>query len=152
MGGAKQETRVRICRSFTYVHFRLALISIVADQYNDFGRDVQLLHQNLLQLKNVFKKVEESTQKFVPMNSEFYDTSALNTILDDPFLTIAECKELLRGKISYSGQTSPIQNLIWNFAIEAEVTTLHNRIKAHNVKIVALLKPLEMYVKFLVLV
>lgn len=134
------------CMSLPILHLwviRLTLTS-TADQYNDFGRDVQLLYQNLIQLKNVFRKVEESSQKLVPVNSEFYDTSALNSILDDPFSTIVECKELLRGKISYSGQTTPIQNLIWNFAIEAEVTALHNRVKAHNVKILALLKPLEM--------
>jgi hypothetical protein len=36
-------------------------------------------------------------------------------------------------------------NIYWNMNIEAEVTQLHERIKFHNVKIVALLGPLEMY-------
>jgi hypothetical protein len=36
-------------------------------------------------------------------------------------------------------------NIYWNVNIEAEVTQLHERIKFHNVKILALLGPLEMY-------
>jgi hypothetical protein len=102
------------------------------------------LHENLGQLDKVFQSVGSSTQSSIPSSSQFFDTSSLNSILDEPHGTIEECRRLLNRRNSFSEEQGAIQNIYWNVAIEPEVTQLHNRIKFHNVKILALLKPLEM--------
>lgn len=116
---------------------------VLADQYNDFGQDVHRLHENLIQLKGVFENVQHSTRGTIPTDSQFFNTSSLNPILDGPFETIKECEKLLRRKQNFAVNSNAVSNIIWNTTIAADVTVLHNRIKFHNLKIVALLAPLQ---------
>lgn len=114
-----------------------------ADQYNDFGQDVHRLHENLIQLKGVFESVRHSTRGTIPTDSQFFNTSSLNPILDGPFETIKECEKLLRRKQNFAVNSNVVSNIIWNTTIAADVAVLHNKIKFHNLKIVALLAPLQ---------
>ncbi|PVH87865.1 hypothetical protein DL98DRAFT_632066 [Cadophora sp. DSE1049] len=114
-------------------------------QYNEFGQDVYLLHQNLLQLEGIFRGVEQRARPgSIPASSQFFDTSSLNSILDEPFRTISQCQRLLHKRSAFAEDRGRISNIYWNVAIEADVTQLHERIKFHNIKILALLKPLEL--------
>jgi hypothetical protein len=110
----------------------------------EFGQDVWRLYENLLQLDEIFKSVQRSAAGPIPMNSNFFDTSSLNTILDDPFTTIQECQVVLERRKGYAQNRGPFQNIRWNATIEQDVTRLHKKIIFHNIKILALLKPLEM--------
>jgi hypothetical protein len=121
------------------------LSSYLAAQYNEFGQDVFQLHDNLGQLEKVFRNVAaRGTRGTIPADSGFYDTKSLMTILDEPLKTIRECQDLLRRRDAFAEERGAIRNIYWNILLEAEVTQLHNRVKFHNVKILALLKPLEM--------
>ena len=118
---------------------------MLAAQYNEFGQDVYLLHQNLLQLEGIFQRVEQRARPgSIPDSSPFRDTSSLNSILDEPFRTIGQCQRLLNRRSAFAEDRGRISNIYWNVAIEADVTQLHERIKFHNIKILALLKPLEL--------
>ena len=121
------------------------MLLCLAAQYNEFGQDVYKLHENLTQLESVFKQVGNRYPRgAIPSNSEFFNTSSLNSILDQPFQTIDECKRLLQRRNIFAEHSGFILNVYWNAAIEADVALLHNRVKFHNVRILALLKPLEM--------
>lgn len=102
------------------------------------------MYENLGQLEKVFKNVAAASTRGIPTDSAFFDTKSLMTILDEPYATIKECERLLRRRDAFSEDRGAIRNIYWNVLIEAEVTQLHNKIKFHNVKILALLKPLEM--------
>ena len=116
----------------------------LAIQYTEFGQDVYRLHENLGQVEKVFKSVQESARGPIPQDSDFYKTSSLNSILDEPFNTIKECENLLNRRTAFAEDRGFIQNIYWNLTIESDVTALHNRVKFHNVKIIALLQPLQM--------
>lgn len=98
------------------------------------------------QLEKVYQSVQARSTKHIPPGHAFYDASSLNSLLEEPFKTIKDCWTLLRQRDSFSEERGAIKNMYWNILIEAEVLSLHNRVKAHNAKIAALLKPLEMYV------
>lgn len=118
--------------------------SCSAAQYHEFGQDVNRLHENVGQLEKVYQSVQARSTKRVPPGHPFYDASSLNTILEEPFKTIKECWVLLRQRDSFSEERGAIKNIYWNILIEADVAQLHEKVKFHNVKIVTLLKPLEM--------
>jgi len=120
----------------------------LATQYTEFGQDVYRLHENLGQVEKVFKSVQESARGPIPQDSDFYNTSSLNSILDEPFNTIKECENLLNRRTAFAEDRGFIQNIYWNLTIESSVTALHNRVKFHNVKIIALLQPLQMWVVY----
>jgi hypothetical protein len=82
----------------------------------------------------------------IPGSSSFYDTRALNSILDEPFVTVEECQQLLTRRDSFAEEGGAIRNIYWNTFIGAEVAVLHKKVMFHNTKILALLKPLELYV------
>lgn len=110
----------------------------------EFGQDVYNLSLNLRQLQGVFDNVRQSAGTIIPGNSSFHDVSSLNAILDEPHTTIYECQQLLSRRDSFKEQSGAIRNIYWNTFIESEVAQLHDKIKFHNVKILALLKPLEL--------
>jgi hypothetical protein len=116
----------------------------LATQYHEFGQDIHRLYENLGQLEKVFQSVQARSTRKIPAGHAFYDASSLNTILEEPFKTIKGCRDLLRRRDSFSEERGAIKNIYWNILIEADVAQLHTKVKCHNVKIVALLKPLEM--------
>lgn len=88
--------------------------------------------------------MQARSTKRIPPGHAFFDASSLNSILEEPFKTIKECWSLLRQRDSFSEEGGAIKNIYWNILIEADVGQLHEKIRSHNVKLVALLKPLEM--------
>jgi len=116
----------------------------IAAQYHALGQDVHYLHEHVGQLDRVYQSVKTRSTKRIPGGHPFYDASSLNSLLEEPFKTVKECWALLRQRDSFSEERGAIKNIYWNILVEADVAVLHEKIKAHNVKIVALLKPLEM--------
>lgn len=117
-----------------------------ASQYHDFGQDVHVLYTNVGQLEKVYQTVKTRCARRIPANNPFHDASSLNSLLEEPFKTVKECWALLRQRDSFSEEHGAIKNIYWNILIEADVASLHKKIRAHNAKIANLLKPLEMCV------
>ena len=117
---------------------------MTADQYVEFRRDVWGLHQNLKQLQAVFEKVHSVTVRDIPGGCGFYDTDSLNDVLDHPLITIQECWRFLHENVNFRNNGSHIIHIMWNVSIEDNIEQLHKKIRFHNVKILALLKPLEL--------
>jgi hypothetical protein len=117
-----------------------------AAQYFDLGQDIHRLYDNIGQVENVFHSVQARCTKTIPQIHPFHDVASLNNILEDPFKTIKECRELLRRRNTFSEERGAIKNMYWNVLVEVDVIRLHAKVKNHNVKILALLKPLEMCV------
>lgn len=117
-----------------------------ATRYRDFGADVYGLNKNLQQLQKVFEDVQDEAggPGIIPQSSSFYDTRALMTILDEPLRTLEDCDRLLRNRTYFAEDQGAAVNIYWNLAIEEEVTQLQHRVMFHNVKIAALLQPLQM--------
>lgn len=113
-------------------------------QYTEFGQSVNALYQNLHQLEIIFEKVQSIPPCSIPGSSSFYDTRDLNAILDDPHTTIQECSRLLTRRDCFEEKGGFIRNIIWNAFVQDEVTLLHKKVIFHNIKILALLKPLEL--------
>jgi hypothetical protein len=112
--------------------------------YLEFGADVSSLHTNLLQLQKVFDNVKSSATGHIPSGSSFYDVRDLDQILGEPFRTLEECRRLLHRRGAFAVEGNAITNIYWNTVVEAEVSALHKRIEWHNMRILALLKPLEL--------
>jgi len=106
------------------------------------------LHENVGQLEKVYQSVQARATKRIPPGHAFFDASSLNTILEEPFKTVKECWTLLRQRDSFSEERGAIKNIYWNILIEADVVHLHDKVRCHNAKIIALLKPLEMLVLY----
>lgn len=141
------ETQVRLRSPSGYIMLLLHQLSntcVVAAQYHEFGQDIHRLYENIGQVENVFHSVQARCIKTIPLNHPFHDVFSLNNILEEPFKTIRDCRELLRRRDTFSEERGAIKNIYWNILVEVDVAQLHHKIKNHNVKIIALLKPLEM--------
>jgi hypothetical protein len=97
-------------------------------------------------LKKVFEDVQQEAggPGIIPRSSKFYDTKSLMTILDEPSHTLEDCDRLLRNRSYFAEEHGAAVNIYWNIAIEEDVAQLQNRVMFHNVKIAALLQPLQM--------
>lgn len=73
------------------------------------------------------------------------DTKSLDQILGNYNRTLADCERLLRDKAKFRHDSRNfVLNIVWNIEVEPEVTRLRERLAFHNVKILMVLKPLEM--------
>ncbi|KFX90950.1 hypothetical protein V495_07783 [Pseudogymnoascus sp. VKM F-4514 (FW-929)] len=134
------------CANFTFKLYQYGFTGIYSanSQYTEFGQSVNALYQNLHQLEIIFEKVQSIPPCSIPGSSSFYDTRDLNAILDDPHSTIQECSRLLTRRDCFEEKGGFIRNIIWNAFVQDEVTLLHKKVIFHNIKILALLKPLEL--------
>ncbi|KFY96180.1 hypothetical protein V498_02838 [Pseudogymnoascus sp. VKM F-4517 (FW-2822)] len=134
------------CAKFTFdvYQYGFARIYNANTQYIEFGRSVHALYKNLRQLQVIFDEVKNIPPCPIPGSSSFYDTRDLNEILDDPYRTVEECAKLLRRRDCFGEEGGFISNITWHAFIEPEVALLHNKVMFHNIKITALLKPLEL--------
>ncbi|OBT66188.1 hypothetical protein VE03_05136 [Pseudogymnoascus sp. 23342-1-I1] len=134
------------CAKFTFEVYQYGFAKIynANTQYIEFGQSVHALYKNLRQLQVIFDQVKNIPPCPIPGSSSFYDTRDLNEILDDPHRTVEECAKLLKRRDCFGEEGGFISNITWNAFIEPEVTSLHQKIIFHNIKIIALLKPLEL--------
>ncbi|KFY74617.1 hypothetical protein V499_05364 [Pseudogymnoascus sp. VKM F-103] len=134
------------CANFTLKLYQYGFTEIYNSntQYTEFGQSVHALHTNLHQLEIIFEKVQSIPPCPIPGTSSFYDTRDLNAILDDPYTTVQECSRLLTRRDCFEEKGGFICNIIWNGFVQDEVTILHKKVMFHNIKIIALLKPLEL--------
>ncbi|EOD46039.1 hypothetical protein UCRNP2_7226 [Neofusicoccum parvum UCRNP2] len=117
-------------------------------QYIEFGVAIQSLGRNLEQVKKVAENAYSQLQRgrLQPFDlSELMDTKSLDQILGNYGKTLQDCERLLKDKSKFRHDSRNfVQNIVWNIEIEPEVTRLRERLAFHNVKILMVLKPLEM--------
>ncbi|OBT91265.1 hypothetical protein VE02_00355 [Pseudogymnoascus sp. 03VT05] len=134
------------CAKFTFKLYQYGFTEIYNSntQYTEFGQSVHALYTNLHQLEIIFEKVQSIPPCPIPGTSSFYDTRDLNVILDDPYTTVQECSRLLTRRDCFEEKGGFIRNIIWHGFVQDEVTVLHKKVMFHNIKIIALLRPLEL--------
>lgn len=112
----------------------------IAEQYVNFGSEVQFLAGNLQKLEQVIKNLNNQLPR-----PQQWDLKSLVKICGDFRKTIQECEKLLydRRKFADVQESGCLRNIQWNFAIESDVRRLRDRVVFHNVKIQTVLKPLE---------
>lgn len=112
----------------------------IAEQYVNFGSEVQFLAGNLQKLEQVIKNLNNQLPR-----PQQWDLKSLVKICGDFRKTIQECERLLydRRKFADVQESGCLRNIHWNFAIESDVRRLRDRVVFHNVKIQTVLKPLE---------
>ncbi|OJD37433.1 aspartate aminotransferase protein [Diplodia corticola] len=117
-------------------------------QYIEFGVTIQNLGKNLDRIKSVTENACSQLQRRRLRafdDDELLDTKSLDQIVGNYAKTLADCERLLRDKSKFRHDSRNfVLNIVWNLEIEPEVTKLRDRLAFHNVKILMLLKPLEM--------
>lgn len=122
--------------------------SIPDKQYIEFGVAIQNLGKNLEKVQSVTKNARDQLQRGRLQrfdDEELLDSKSLDQILGNYGKTLADCEKLLLDKSKFRHDSrNVIQNIVWNIEIEPEVKRLRDRLAFHNVKILMVLKPLEM--------
>lgn len=117
-------------------------------QYIEFGVAIQNLGKNLEKVKKVTENARDQLQRDRLQSfddDELLDTKSLDQILGNYNRTLADCERLLRDKAKFRHDSRNfVLNIVWNVEVEPEVTRLRERLAFHNVKILMVLKPLEM--------
>ncbi|EGU87587.1 hypothetical protein FOPG_06745 [Fusarium oxysporum f. sp. conglutinans race 2 54008] len=115
-------------------------------QYEEFGRDVRGLAENLDILSRVVAWADNSLQSQRRQGAPAklrWDRTSLVQIIGDYEMTLRECNELLRSNNRYRVGTNPLRNLEWNVLVQPAADQLRQRIMLHNSKILHVLKPFE---------
>jgi hypothetical protein len=119
---------------------------MAAKQYEEFGRDVRGLAENLDILSRVVAWADNSLQSQRRQGAPAklrWDRMSLVQIIGDYEMTLRECNELLRSNNRYRVGTNPLRNLEWNVLVQPAADQLRQRIMLHNSKILHVLKPFE---------
>ncbi|KFY15302.1 hypothetical protein V492_02096 [Pseudogymnoascus sp. VKM F-4246] len=134
------------CANLTYKVYQYGFTEVynANAQYAEFGQSVNTLYLNLRQLERVFDKIGSIPPHPISKDSSFYNTEDLNAILDDPNATVKECDLFLQRRNCFEERGNFIRNVIWNGFVQDEVTLLHKKVMFHNIKITALMQPLEL--------
>lgn len=119
---------------------------LIARQYEEFGRDVKGLAENLDILSRVVACADDSLQKQRRQGAPArlrWDRRSLIEIIGDYEMTLRECDKLLKANSRYRVGSNPLRNLEWNVLVQPMADQLRQRITLHNSKILHVLKPFE---------
>ncbi|KAL5315269.1 hypothetical protein ACEPPN_017921 [Leptodophora sp. 'Broadleaf-Isolate-01'] len=108
--------------------------------YNEFGDNVKGLATNLDDLHKIVGYLGEGGGRFL-------DSSYMNSLVDiigDYGRTLQDCDKFLKDKERFSWQGDFVMNIVWNFSIASEVQTLKDRIAFLNIKVMTVLKTLDL--------
>ena len=124
-----------------------------SSQYEDFGKDIKCLAENL---DNIWRVIENAKATWAqqslravrsrgPVPPKDWDLSSLMEIIGDYYKTLDDCKRLLEENREFRTGKSVAYNMEWNLFLQPKVDNLRKRLESHNSKIMILLKPLEMH-------
>ncbi|KAK0661552.1 hypothetical protein DIS24_g2669 [Lasiodiplodia hormozganensis] len=117
-------------------------------QYVEFGLALRNLGKNLETIKAVIENAYNQLQRgrLQPFGEDFLDDDkkSVDVIIGDYVKTLADCEKLLKDKSKFRhNRQNFVLNVVWNIEIEPEVARLRDRLAFHNIKILMILKPLE---------
>ena len=93
----------------------------------------------------MFRRAEQSPLQNIPGNDSFRDMRSVFAVLGGPEATIQECWNLLHDVRYFRVDRGHVANIYWNVILESKVADLQQKIESHIIKILALVKPLEMH-------
>ncbi|PMD42878.1 hypothetical protein L207DRAFT_563707 [Hyaloscypha variabilis F] len=111
--------------------------------YNEFGDNVQALTTNLEDLHKIVGYLGGNG----PNGGRFLDASYMSSLVDiigDYRRTLQDCDQFLKDKERFSWEGDFVNNIIWNFSIASEVQTLKDRVAFLNIKLMTVLKTLDL--------
>jgi hypothetical protein len=120
--------------------------------YRQLGADIKSLAENLEHIQNIVQNASLSWQQQALRSRQLrgtssqkeWELSSVQEIVGDYKATLAGCQKLLDENSEFLASRGAIYNVEWNLVIRPKVDYLQKRLRAHNSKLLLLLKPLEL--------
>ncbi|KAI9809234.1 MAG: hypothetical protein M1825_002525 [Sarcosagium campestre] len=116
-------------------------------KYLQFGQDIKSLAQNLSQLRRVFERIKYERQtRYLPDHDDDMEQGldALPELTGDFHRTLKDCDKILRDKAKFRRTAGFVENVQWHMGgVEKSVNSLRERVAFHSVKILLIVKPVE---------
>ncbi|KAH8671839.1 hypothetical protein BGZ60DRAFT_406020 [Tricladium varicosporioides] len=108
--------------------------------YNEFGENIKHLGSNLEDLRKIISTVNQNGAA----GGADLSTDTLAGLLGDYGRAIEDCEQLLKNKKYFSVHGGFVRNITWNFTIASDVQSLKDRIAVLNIKLLTVLKTLDL--------
>ncbi|RMZ86467.1 hypothetical protein DV736_g6307, partial [Chaetothyriales sp. CBS 134916] len=131
---------------WVYDHgFRSMVEGAPDNQYATFGREVKGFATNLEKLQNALQRASNSRSNGPPTSEHDLDLEPFQGLVGDYRATLKACRKLLENNTHFERNADGIiRKILWTTMLADDVAELRNRINFHNVRLVAVLKPLEL--------
>ncbi|KAH6668963.1 hypothetical protein B0J14DRAFT_657971 [Halenospora varia] len=108
--------------------------------YNEFGENIKYLGSNLEDLRKIISTVNQNGAA----GGADLGTDTLAGLVGDYGRAIEDCEQLLANKKYFGVHGGFVRNITWNFTIASDVQSLKDRIAVLNIKLLTVLKTLDL--------
>lgn len=105
--------------------------------------------ENLKRLQNALQQAIDSRSQLSslasPLPEDSLDTAPLNALVGDYQATLKTCRKFLEQNASFErNDAGVIKRIHWSSQLADKITEMRNRITFHNVRLMSILRPLEL--------
>jgi hypothetical protein len=116
-------------------------------QYSTFGREVKAFNDHIEKLQHSIERVNtcRSQWPLAPSPQDELDLAPLNRLVGDYKSTLIACQKFLDKNAAFEKDGAGIiKRIRWSSLLADDISEMRDRIHFHNVRLTALLKPMEL--------
>jgi hypothetical protein len=140
-------SKARSARELISLPFSGDMLSLLDAEYAAFGVDIREFAENLGLLQKAIQRAADAG-RLVPSfaRPQDWDLRSLNRVLGDFNTTLQDCKKIMDDSSKFKKDSSGfVHNIQWNLMLAEQVKNLRERVAFHSVKLLTIMKPLELY-------